>query len=211
MAGTGLLGYGRMHHLPACHASLASATLHEALRTSTSRTSPIPLLPCCPPPQVYVIGGLVDRTVRKGASLRLAQRCGARAVRLPIAEHLGSAALGNSKGVLNVNDVFNALLAVHAGDSWLEALDAAIPQRFRIQQPGSEQQGQQVQQQATEPQQQVIEERQEQQQLERRQKQATPGSAAALEDAQDGGKERQPSAVRRQRPPAALPCGCCLS
>lgn len=162
-------------------------------------------------PQVYVIGGLVDRTVRKGASLGLAQRCGARAVRLPIAEHLGSAALGNSKGVLNVNDVFNALLAVHAGDSWLEALDAAIPQRFRIQQPGSKQQVQQGQQQTEEPQQQQLEERQGQPQQERRQRQATAGLAAAQEDAQAASKERQPSAVRRQRPPAAPPCGCCLS
>ncbi|KAL4436609.1 hypothetical protein ABPG75_003748 [Micractinium tetrahymenae] len=78
--------------------------------------------------KVYVIGGLVDRTVQKGASLRLAQRHGAHAVRLPIAEHLGP--LSKGKGVLNVNDVFAALLAVHAGQSWKAALEAAIPQRF---------------------------------------------------------------------------------
>lgn len=79
--------------------------------------------------QVYVIGGLVDRTVQKGASLRLARQHNARAVRLPIAEHLGPLAKG--KGVLNVNDVFAALLAVHAGQGWRAALEAAIPQRFR--------------------------------------------------------------------------------
>lgn len=79
--------------------------------------------------KVYVIGGLVDRTVQKGASLRLARQHNARAVRLPIAEHLGPLAKG--KGVLNVNDVFAALLAVHAGQGWRAALEAAIPQRFR--------------------------------------------------------------------------------
>ncbi|KAL4444557.1 hypothetical protein ABPG77_002374 [Micractinium sp. CCAP 211/92] len=79
--------------------------------------------------KVYVIGGLVDRTVQKGASLRLAQRHNACARRLPIAEHLGTLAKG--KGVLNVNDVFAALLAVHAGQDWKVALEAAIPQRFR--------------------------------------------------------------------------------
>jgi tRNA (guanine9-N1)-methyltransferase len=84
---------------------------------------------------VYVIGGLVDRTVQKGASLRLAQRCGARAVRLPIAEHLEQLGRGKGKGkeVLNVNDVFQALLAVHAGQGWREALERAVPQRFRHQ------------------------------------------------------------------------------
>jgi tRNA (guanine9-N1)-methyltransferase len=78
---------------------------------------------------VYVIGGLVDRTVRKGATLRLAQHCGAQAVRLPVAEHLE----GLAKPVLNVNDVFAVLLAVHGGEGWREALERAIPARFRQQ------------------------------------------------------------------------------
>lgn len=105
--------------------------------TCNLQPSPTHMSQHLPPPhlalsswnQVYVIGGLVDRTVQKGASLRLAQRHRARAVRLPIAEHLGSLAKG--KGVLNVNDVFAALLAVHAGHGWRAALEAAIPQRFR--------------------------------------------------------------------------------
>ena len=82
-----------------------------------------------------MIGGLVDRTVQKGATLLLAQRCGARAVRLPIAEHLEELGRGKGKGkeVLNVNDVFQALLAVHAGEGWREALERAVPQRFRNQ------------------------------------------------------------------------------
>lgn len=101
-----------------------------------------PSCPSSPSPthvaQVYVIGGLVDRTVQKGASLRLAQQCGARAVRLPIPEHLGGA-LHKGKGVLNVNDVFAILLSVHAGQGWKEALEAAIPQRFRQPQQGKQQ------------------------------------------------------------------------
>ena len=89
-----------------------------------------PSLPL-PRKQVYVIGGLVDRTVQKGASLKLVQVAGARAVRLPIAEHLGAGAAAKGRGVLNVNDVFAALLAVHAGQGWAAALEAAIPQRLR--------------------------------------------------------------------------------
>ena len=82
-----------------------------------------------------MIGGLVDRTVQKGATLLLAQRCGARAVRLPIADYLEELGRGKGKGkeVLNVNDVFQALLAVHAGEGWREALERAVPQRFRNQ------------------------------------------------------------------------------
>lgn len=94
--------------------------------------------------QVYVIGGLVDRTVQKGASLKLAERCGAVAVRLPIVEHFGP--LTKGKGVLNVNDVFLVLLALHGGEGWSMALERAIPQRFRVKQqqrqPASEQGGQ---------------------------------------------------------------------
>ena len=98
-------------------------------------TGPRSLSPPFPPPlhpltlQVYVIGGLVDRTVQKGATLALAQRCGARAVRLPIVETLGG--LPTGRGVLNINDVFEALLAVHAGQCWAAALEAAVPQRLR--------------------------------------------------------------------------------
>jgi tRNA (guanine9-N1)-methyltransferase len=90
--------------------------------------------------QVYVIGGLVDRTVQKGASLKLAQRCGAAAARLPIPEFLGSMPPG--KGVLNVNDVFSALLAVAAGEGWQTALERAIPQRWKRQQQQQQQTGQ---------------------------------------------------------------------
>lgn len=153
---------------------------------------------------MYVIGGLVDRTVRKGASLGLAQRCGARAVRLPIAEHLGTAALGSSKGVLNVNDVFNALLAVHAGDSWHVALDAAIPRRFR--QDAGDQQGQQQaaeQKGAAQP-----ELRQEQQQD---QQQGLVAAEAAAAEAAEGLRTESPQAARQQRRPAPTPCGCCCS
>ncbi len=102
----------------------AAQRTHIALAHSRKRSPP--------PLQVYVIGGLVDRTVRKGATLKMAQRCGAQAVRLPVAEHLG----GLAKPVLNVNDVFAVLLAVHGGEGWREALERAIPARLRQQQTG---------------------------------------------------------------------------
>ena len=182
-----------------------------------------------PRPQVYVIGGLVDRTVAKGASLGLAQRCGAAAVRLPIAEHLGAGAMAGGKGVLNVNDVFAALLAVHAGDGWRAALEAAIPQRFRQQAAGGQgstgqrrqqqQQGQQRQQQGQQQQGQQQQRQQQEevggkeQQQEQEQKEqeqvggeglaaaavAEGGQAAACEP--EGGSEQLPTG---QRPAAAI-------
>ena len=81
-----------------------------------------------------MVGGLVDRTVQKGATLAFAEQGGVGAVRLPIPEFLpdeaGRQAHGKAR-VLNVHDVVGALLAVHGGEGWKEALLRAIPQRKR--------------------------------------------------------------------------------
>lgn len=55
--------------------------------------------------KIYVIGGIVDRTVRKAATLTTAQQIGAQTRRLPLKEHLGSLVTH----VLNVDHVFRIL------------------------------------------------------------------------------------------------------
>lgn len=76
---------------------------------------------------VYIIGGLVDRTVKKGVTAKLAADSGWIARRLPLQEHFGHSA------VLNVNDVVATLLLVHGGSDWESALKAAIPPRRQAQ------------------------------------------------------------------------------
>lgn len=83
---------------------------------------------------VYVIGGMVDRTMAKHATLGYSQERQLQTRRLPIQEH--AQALGLGKGackrpVLNVNDVLLALLEFQASGDWCTALDKAIPHRKR--------------------------------------------------------------------------------
>ncbi|PNG99780.1 tRNA methyltransferase 10 A, partial [Tetrabaena socialis] len=87
----------------------------------------------------YVIGGIVDRTHRKGLTLKYAESLNVACRRLPVAEYAEQ--LGLVKGtrkwcasdapipVLNVDDVVRALLIVHDCGDWVRALHAAIPER----------------------------------------------------------------------------------
>ena len=83
------------------------------------------------PGTTYVIGGLVDRTVQKGATRTFAERAAWPARRLPMEEYLED----SGSPVLNVNDVVAALLAVHGGADWKTALEEVVPQR-RKKKPG---------------------------------------------------------------------------
>ncbi|KAG2483928.1 hypothetical protein HYH03_017249 [Edaphochlamys debaryana] len=83
---------------------------------------------------VYVIGGIVDRTHRKGVTLKYAEAQQVACRRLPIAEN--AEALGLVKGtrknpILNIDSVVAALLLFRDTGDWVQALDAAIPQRKR--------------------------------------------------------------------------------
>jgi tRNA (guanine9-N1)-methyltransferase len=86
---------------------------------------------------VYVIGGIVDRTVVKGLTLSFAERHGLECRRLPVAEVAALGGLGrlseksaSKTPVLNVSDVVQCLLELEAckGD-WGEALRRAMPAR----------------------------------------------------------------------------------
>lgn len=108
--------------------------------------------------KVYVVGGLVDRTVRSGCSLARAEALGATTARLPIAEVAAAAAAAagaadvtvttcagadagaggarhaglahaNPREPLTLNTVLDILLRVHAGEGWGDALAAELPAR----------------------------------------------------------------------------------
>lgn len=75
--------------------------------------------------KIYVVGGLVDRTIRKHATSRFAQENGIECRRFPLKEYYPS----KPKLVLNVNAVVEALIAVHGGKSWEDAFRTVIPKR----------------------------------------------------------------------------------
>ncbi|KXZ54099.1 hypothetical protein GPECTOR_5g202 [Gonium pectorale] len=98
---------------------------------SPDATEPLTSVDC---EHAYVIGGIVDRTHRKGLTLGFAESQGLACRRLPIAEY--AEPLGLVKGtrkcpVLNIDDVVRALLIQHETGDWVKALDAAIPARKR--------------------------------------------------------------------------------
>jgi hypothetical protein len=106
----------------------ASSALPSApQRIVLSPDADLPLKAPLDPGTAYIIGGLVDRTVQKGATKGLAESLGVPARRLPIAEHLQVG--GPANQVLSIDQVFAALLAVHAGEGWEVVLRATVPLR----------------------------------------------------------------------------------
>lgn len=75
---------------------------------------------------VYVIGGVVDRTVRKAITLDTANREGVRAMRLPIQEHLSGK---YQSPVLNVDTVLQCLCTYMHTQDWKIALESSMPKR----------------------------------------------------------------------------------
>ncbi len=76
------------------------------------------------PQRIYVIGGLVDKTVRKKISLRRARELGVAVGRLPIGEH--------SPGlhpILTLPAVVRILAGVQSGEAWSEAIVHGAPTR----------------------------------------------------------------------------------
>ncbi len=85
--------------------------------------------------KVYCIGGIVDRAIIKGVTHSFASSNSLQCRRLPIREHaveLGMQPRTNMNPVLNVNDVAAALLEYRSSGSWVQALQAAVPQRKRV-------------------------------------------------------------------------------
>ncbi|KAG7398323.1 hypothetical protein PHYBOEH_011318 [Phytophthora boehmeriae] len=81
------------------------------------------------PTKIYVIGGIVDKSRKKGATMNAATAAGISTVRLPIQEHFPE----RLDHILNVNTVIDVLINFQALGDWPRALDIAIPQRKRSQ------------------------------------------------------------------------------
>ena len=78
------------------------------------------------PARVYVIGGLVDRSVQKAASLARARGLGAATARLPLEAH---SAIVDAREPLTLDAVLTILLEYNASADWGRAITAALPER----------------------------------------------------------------------------------
>lgn len=76
---------------------------------------------------IYVIGAIVDRSIRKNVTMAKAKRQGLRMARLPIDEHV---VWGQSSKVLTLNQIMCILLEVKSnGGDWKDAFFKHIPRR----------------------------------------------------------------------------------
>ena len=79
------------------------------------------------PEAVYVIGGLVDDSVKKNTSSRYSESVGIKTARLPITNYMKRAETGSFKQILTINQVFDILLDFHSSGDWSSALEKNIP------------------------------------------------------------------------------------
>lgn len=79
---------------------------------------------------VYVIGGLVDDSVKKHSSLTFAESKSIKTFKLPIVDNCQRSAKGTYKQILTINQVFEILIGKFAGLSWADALEKSLPQRI---------------------------------------------------------------------------------
>ena len=77
--------------------------------------------------EVYIIGGLVDRHKKHGASLRRATALGIRCARLPLLENLPAEMRGRSNALdaLNLNSAFRLLVEWSKTREWTSASERA--------------------------------------------------------------------------------------
>uniref|UniRef100_A0AAV1VPA9 tRNA (guanine(9)-N(1))-methyltransferase n=1 Tax=Peronospora matthiolae TaxID=2874970 RepID=A0AAV1VPA9_9STRA len=81
------------------------------------------------PEKIYVVGGIVDRSRKKGATLNAALEAGVTTVRLPIQEYIPE----RLDHILNVNTVLDVLILSQDIDDWTRVLELALPRRKRSQ------------------------------------------------------------------------------
>lgn len=79
--------------------------------------------------KVYIIGGLVDESIKKNVTQSRADVSGIQTARLPINEHMDKSAFGSYNQILTVNQVFDILLAYMETRDWTVALPCGIPER----------------------------------------------------------------------------------
>ena len=77
---------------------------------------------------VYVIGGLVDDSVKKSSSQTFCDHVNIRTAKLPIEDFMSRSDSGGSfKQILTINQVFDVLLSFHQTKDWATALSQNIP------------------------------------------------------------------------------------
>ncbi|KAJ1423211.1 guanine-1-methyltransferase-domain-containing protein [Ochromonadaceae sp. CCMP2298] len=102
-----------------------SSTRHELVYlTSDSDEILDTLSPSC----AYIIGGIVDRNMHKGATYKKAVAQNIRTARLPIKENFQLAATH----VLTVNHVFHILLNYAKYQDWKQAISEVLPARKQL-------------------------------------------------------------------------------
>jgi len=74
-----------------------------------------------------VLGGLIDRSVRSGATLARAHESGAVARRLPLREH---APRSDVHKILSLPSCVQLLADVYGGASWEHAIERSLPRRY---------------------------------------------------------------------------------
>ena len=79
---------------------------------------------------VYVIGGLVDDSVKKSSTLSFAKKQNIKSVKLPIDKYCSRATEGSFKQILTINQVFEILLSKSEGKTWPQALSQSLPNRI---------------------------------------------------------------------------------
>ena len=80
--------------------------------------------------KIYVIGGLVDDSVKKKATFDFAGENKISAFKLPISEYCDREEGGSFKQILTINQVFGILLKYLETSDWKEAFEAELPKRI---------------------------------------------------------------------------------
>ena len=79
--------------------------------------------------KVYVIGGLVDESVKKKTTYDFSNQQNMNTARLPITEFMSKTSSGSFKQILTINQVFDILLNYYETSDWKSALSKNIPLR----------------------------------------------------------------------------------
>ncbi|KAG3023409.1 hypothetical protein JG687_00007427 [Phytophthora cactorum] len=82
------------------------------------------------PAYVYVVGGIVDRSVRKGETRTKAASRGIRTARLPLQEHFKQVGARVRTHIMNLDSVLIVLNEVANHGDWGRAFERAVPPRI---------------------------------------------------------------------------------
>ena len=111
----------------ALHDEAAAATWPAESLVWLSPDADVPLAAPLSREHVYVLGGLIDRSVLAGASLSRARSSGATVRRLPLREFAPRA---DVHPILSLPACWQILADVSGGASWEDAIASALPARF---------------------------------------------------------------------------------